>query len=309
MTNIVAKPFVRWAGGKRQLLPELLKRVPGFDGDYFEPFVGGGALFFALKSIEGQPLFYSRLNDKLPALMNTYEALKKDPAEVYGWLKELEVQILNCCDFNDTPSEETSELVRKIYNKERTYLNTHIGDGTKKLYNGARLAACFIFLNKMGYNGLYRENKKGELNTPWDNTKLKFKVPPLEFYTAISNVLYESTTLYCQEFDVPGYYSEIEDIPKDSFFYFDPPYVPVSKTSNFATYTGGGFGWAEHVRLHDYARKLVDNGMKVMLSNSDCPEVRDLYKDFNLHEVVASRSINSVSTKRGKVSELILTGY
>lgn len=264
----VKSPF-RWCGGKTQLLPQLLELAPKSFKVYHEPFLGGGALFFAL-----QPKV-SWLSDLNPHLINAYASLQNNVDHVVEGLRGLE------------RSKERFLAVREAFNRDRA---------ERWVYEQA---TRFVYLNRTCFNGLWRENSKGEFNVPYGGDKA---APVLDepALRAASTALRGGAAIQCVGFEA------VEEHAKEGdFAYFDPPYAPVSATS-FTSYTADGFGADDQVRLRDLARRLKDRGVHVMLSNSDAPIVRELYDGFDVREAQARRSINSDGQGRGKVGELII---
>ena len=257
------KPFLKWVGGKTQLLPALLSHVPKSFGAYHEPFLGGGALFFALQPKQAY------LSDINLDLINTYRGVRNDCATVVIDLQRLAAQHAD---------EEYYYLLRTEFNRHPT-------------------PARFIYLNKTCFNGLYRVNKSGDFNVP----RGKYKNPNIcdaETLLECSEAL-RNATLTCTPFQT------IRPAEGD-FWYADPPYVPLNATSDFTAYDKTGFDKMDQIRLRDFALKLKRRGVHVMLSNSDTPFVREIYKDFEIHTVEARRNVNSKGSKRGKVSEVII---
>lgn len=268
-----ARPFLKWAGGKTQLLPELLKRVRPF-GNYYEPFLGGGALFWALQRTSD-----SLLSDLNPRLIRTYAAVRDAPENVIALLHELE--------------DEHRRGGRATYDLVRSQTPEFMGD--------VGLAVWFIFLNKAGFNGLYRVNKAGTFNVPWGKDPERGICDP-EGIRACSEAL-QHVRLTHAHYNVAAFACE------GDLVYLDPPYVPLTATSNFTAYTKEPFGPAEQTQLRDLARSMKRRGVQVMLSNSSTPLVHELYggKDFTVEEVSARRSVNSKATGRGAVKEVIIT--
>lgn len=268
------KPFLRWAGGKTSLVPELLRHLPPretFRGTYYEPFLGGGALFFAYAPKSAV------LGDINKKLIETYQVVR-------GGVDDQFVRALAHLD----DDAETYASVRAHFNGER--------------YNSpVTSAAYFIYLNKTCFNGLWRVNRRGGFNVPYNATRAgRRTICDMETLGAASKAL-QGTTLYAGEF------SKSNPRPGD-VIYFDPPYWPVSATSNFTAYAKEPFGPAAQEHLRDYALALKKRGVHVVLSNADVAPVRKLYaRGFTLHEVQARRNINSKGDRRGKVGELIIT--
>lgn len=269
-----ARPFIKWAGGKTQLLPQLLDIFPGKIGTYYEPFLGGGAVFFALAH---QKRFHrAMLNDWNRELIDAYRAVRDFPEDLVGQLSAL------------VYSRETFDELR---------LKTPDDLGP------VRRAVRLIYLNKTGFNGLYRVNRKGQFNTPFG----KFKTPPrivdAENIRLCSEVLNRYASLYSTDFS-----EVVKDAGPEDVVYFDPPYVPLNATANFASYTSDGFGIDDQHRVAACFKELVERGVKVVASNSDTEVVRALYSGFEIHEVRARRSINSKGDSRGPINELIIVG-
>lgn len=273
----MVKPFLKWTGGKTKLLPQLVPLLPSDwrNRQYVEPFVGGGALFFHLEPEN------ALLNDSNRELINTYRIIAANVAILIGWLEDAKRYHNKTNYYN----------LRDMYNNPFTYNLTQ----TEK-------AAIFIYLNKTCFNGLYRVNKKDEFNVPIGSYKkpnICDEKVLLEAFRILKNA-----TLYSLDFE-----ELIDFINPDAFVYFDPPYVPITKTSNFTSYTKSGFTEKDQIRLRGFFEKLTRLGCKCMLSNSDCDTVRELYKNFNIKEVETGRSINCKGTKRGKIKELVILNY
>lgn len=277
------RPFVKWAGGKTQLLVELRKHVPERCGRYFEPFVGGGALFWHLAQ-DRVPILpgaakgsWAVLGDANKALVTTYKCVKTD-------VKELVTQL-------------------------RTHQRSHEKRGSKFFYelredapSGAyEIAARFIALNKLSFNGLYRVNKSGKFNVPYGKWASVPNVCDADNLHACAQAL-RGVEIVAGDFAVA-----VSSAKKGDFVYFDPPYVPVSATSDFTAYTKEAFGPVEQERLRDVALRLKKKGVHVLLSNADVPFVRKLYTmGFSCRRVEARRNINSKSGSRGPVGELLI---
>jgi DNA adenine methylase len=274
-SSIKPQPFVKWAGGKRKLLPELTKHVPTQFETYYEPFLGAGALLFHL-----QPKI-AFISDSNAELINCYKVLKDEPE----WLA-------NTIDSFPVNSEFYYEL--RAADKNEDFLNKPC------LWRAAR----FIYLNKTCYNGLYRVNRQGEFNVPFG----KYKNPSIydiENINAVNCFLsFNSVSIEAMDFHVslmmPG---------RNDFVYLDPPYDVLSDTSNFTGYTLGGFQKADQRVLKGWMDKLTARGAKVLQSNADTPFIRNLYSDYEIIEVFAKRSINSKGDKRGNVTELLIRNY
>ena len=273
---MIAHPFLKWVGGKRQLLSQLLPFFPDKFHDYYEPFVGGGAVFFALT--EGERISrIAYLSDFNTELITTYTVVRDLPERL---IEELEYRKTL---YIEAPEKSFYEL------RARTpTLDLHI-------------AGRMISLNKTAFNGLYRVNKKGLFNAPWG----KYTNPAIcdpENIRACSVAL-KKTNIRSGDFEFA-----VENACRGDVVYFDPPYVPVNKTSNFTAYQADGFGMAEQERLARVFRDLVERGAYVLLSNSDTPEVRELYREYTIHTLTAKRSVNSDASKRGAVNEVLVVG-
>ena len=262
------RPFLKWVGGKRQLLPTLLQRVPTSPARYIEPFLGGGALFFALRS---KRAVLADLNERL---IRTYRAVRDSVEHVIHLLRTY-------------PHDE------RFYNRLR--------EQDIDAASHAELAAWFIYLNKTCFNGLYRVNRSNRFNVPMG----EYANPALcdEPTLRSCSVALAGADLVHGDFAV----TVAKAVPGD-FVYFDPPYVPLSETSSFTSYTANGFGPDEHIRLRDTARTLRDRGVRVLISNSSALFVRRIYAEgFRVAEVCATRSVNSQATGRGAIAELLIS--
>lgn len=264
-----ARPFLRWCGGKTQLLPRLLEHVPSSYGAYHEPFLGGGAMYFALQPKEAY------LGDVNHRLINAYKCISRELQETVWHLRRM---------------ERSSEC----YYEQRTLLNE------ERFSSLAESAARFIYLNKTCFNGLWRENGDGAFNVPYGGDR-KGPVIDEQLLLECSILLRRSAWLKCEGFEAVGARAQPGDL-----VYFDPPYVPV-KTESFVDYVADGFGAVDQVRLRDLARVLKGDGVHVILSNSDTTLTRELYDGFEIREVVAKRSINSDGAGRSGAKELIIT--
>lgn len=261
-------PFVKWVGGKRGLLSEILPRVPQKFGAYYEPFLGGGAVFFAIHHRAER----AYLSDVNLDLVRAYRAIRDDVHGVIATLRE--------------------------WTRDKAFyleLRARTAEGESDAFAAAR----FVYLLKCGFNGLWRVNRAGGFNVPFG----KNTAPVLDAETLhrCSSAL-QGVSIEHEDFR-PALLSAREG----DFVYADPPYVPVSATSDFASYAAGGFGVDDQRRLANVARLLGERGVRVLLSNSGAPFVRELYADgFEVHEVAAARAINSKVDRRGKVGELLI---
>ena len=275
---IKGKPFVKWAGGKRQIIDMLIKYAPREFNTYYEPFVGGGALFFELSPKKGV------INDSNEELINVYKCLCDEDK-----FKKM------CSVLNHYEKEHNEEFYYEIRNKDRNK-NTYnkLADYTK--------AARTIYLNKACFNGLYRVNSKNEFNVPFGK-KNKVNTYDGSNLITVSNYLTLNNIKICNE----DFEKSVKTAKKGDFVYFDPPYD--SDTSTFNSYTEEGFGKEEQKRLAKVFKELDKKGVYVMLSNHNTVLVNELYKDYNIYVIEAKRNINSNGKKRGKVEEVIITNY
>lgn len=268
-----ATPIVKWLGGKTKLLPELLARAPSKFGRYFEPFAGGAALYFALGPEQAM------LGDINADLVTTYDAIRSDPEPVIGGLRRHAL----------------------LHSPEHFYRTRDSWNSDRASWSRARIASTFIFLNKAGWNGAYRVNRHGAFNVPFGrNSKTSICKP---------RALREAhAALVRAELRAADYRLVLAEAERSDFAYLDSPHAPRSKTASFTAYTATSFDDDDQRDLADVARQLVDRGVYVMLSNADTPFVRSLYKGFKIDRVRCPRSVNSDTTKRGDVDELIIVG-
>jgi len=296
-----AKPFLKWAGGKRQLLPELRKFYPNTFGAYFEPFTGSGAVFFDLHNrglLRGRKAF---LIDNNPDLIGCYRSLRDDPEGVIRQLTELALE------YRRKGSDFYYDLRDRQFNPLRARLFATTGDPVSSYTPD--LAAMAIFLNRTGFNGLFRLNSRNEFNVP----EGRYSNPQIchpENLRRVSRAL-NQTGVTIQH----GHFSAIEALAQSGdFLYFDPPYAPMSKTARFTSYTAQPFGAGEQRRLHALLLDLSKRRCHVVVSNSAAAEIRRLYDSdatrkarLYVHTVRARRAINSKPSARGAVDEYILT--
>lgn len=275
--KVTLQPFTKWTGGKRQLLPVIRELIPKTYNRYFEPFVGGGALFFDLAPKDAV------INDFNAELINCYQQIKDNPQELIEILK-----------------------VHQEYNSKEYYLDLRSADRDERIdmMSEVQRAARILYMLRVNFNGLYRVNSKNQFNVPYGRYKNP-KIVDEEFISAIS-VYINNNQL---EIKVGDFEKAIVDVRTGDFVYFDPPYIPLSETSAFTSYTHEGFSFADQVRLRDAFKRLSDTGAYVMLSNSSSALVEELYKDFNIHYVEATRTNGAKSSSRGKISEIIVTNY
>ncbi|HEY9643658.1 MAG TPA: DNA adenine methylase [Coleofasciculaceae cyanobacterium] len=263
------RPFLKWAGGKAQLIQQYQPYFPQDFKTYYEPFLGGGAIFFHLLPTQAV------LTDINPELVNVYRCVRDSVAALVEHLQ-----------------------VHQRSHSQDYYYAMRSTLGTTPLERAAR----FIYLNKTCFNGLYRENSKGQFNVPMGRYKDP-KIYSPELLEAVARAL-RHTEIAVRPFD-----AILEQATAQDFVYFDPPYHPISLTSCFTGYSRYSFGAAEQIRLRDTAAELAQRGVKVMLSNSDCEFIRDLYQGFHIRTISASRAINSKAQKRGKITEVLVTSY
>ena len=292
-----ARPFVKWAGGKGQLLDVLKSYLPNGIGatitKYAEPFVGGGALLFALLNEYSFDEVY--INDNNKELMNAFNVIKNDCALLISELQvfQREYETLNI------------EAQQSYYYTQRNKFNQlDLNEDTSIIK-----AALFVFLNKTCFNGLYRVNKSGKFNVPAG----KYKNPLIcdtENLINVSKKLQKVLIRSCDYHDVESF------ADKNTLVYFDPPYRPLNTTSAFTSYTENQFNDKDQIELAKFYKKLSDKGVKVLLSNSDPHNVNfednffdDLYAEFDIQRITAVRMINSKAEKRGDVTELLIKNY
>ena len=274
-----AKPFVKWAGGKRGLLQILFGLMPKKFNAYFEPFLGGGALFFHLVSaglLQDKKIY---LNDKNTELINSYKIIQSTPKKL---LKEL-------------------NLMQKAHNKEHFY-SIRLLDRKENFHSLSPIfrAARFIYLNKTCFNGLCRYNAKGQFNAPmgsYKNPKIYDEELILNAHFALKNAL-----ILNEDFEFVRNLAQSGD-----FVYFDPPYFPLNPTSSFVSYTDN-FLQNEQIRLCELFKALNSSKVKLLQSNSNTEFIKNLYANFDIQTVQAKRAINCKGDKRGEVSELIIRG-
>lgn len=264
------RPILKWAGGKRSLVPRILQELPERIGTYYEPFVGGAAVFLALA--EQKRFERAVITDKNAQLIELYEVVRDHLGKLLKQLEELQ--------------HRTSE---DDYYEIRARKSSH------KIERAARL----LYLNKTGYNGLYRVNSKGGFNVPYGRYKRPRIYDP-ERLAAMSVALQDVTIRVADFEDVCA------EARRGDAVYLDPPYLPLSKTSSFSAYHSEAFGLDEHERLAKTFTKLVKRGVDAILSNSATPDTRRLYKAFKCSDVAVRRPINSVASRRGAVSELLV---
>ena len=267
------RPFLKWAGGKSALLDVLLRAAPETFNTYYEPFLGGGALFFGL--YRAGRLQRAVLSDINPELVDTYQALRADVEAVIRVLESYP------------------------YSKDFYYSLREVDPWSLPL---AERAARMIYLNKTCYNGLYRVNRAGKFNVPFG----RYKNPN---YRDVANLRAVAEALQCATLVCASFEDVVSQAQAGDFVYFDPPYAPLSQTARFTEYARGGFRREDQQRLAVVFRELAERGVWVMLSNSDTPFIRELYQDFVITRVHAPRYINSKPSRRGPQAEVLVTNY
>lgn len=274
------KPFTKWTGGKRQLLPELLRLSPKEYQRYYEPFIGGGALFFEIAPEDAV------INDANSELIHAYEQIRDNVDEL--------INILKIHDKN---------------NNKEYYLDIRSLDRDEKFEDmtSVEKAARLLYMLRVNFNGLYRVNSKNQFNVPYG----RYKNPKI-----VDEALLRSISAYLKSNPIVILNGDFEEAVVDArnsdFVYFDPPYAPVSPTSDFTAYTQDGFDYHEQKRLRDIFERLSNEGVQVMLSNSDTEVIHELYGDIpgiNFTIVAAKRVINSKASGRGNVNEVIIRNY
>jgi len=296
----MAQPFLKWAGGKRQLMKKIELRLPD-DLDsyntYVEPFIGGGAVLFHL--LEKYDFDNVHISDLNPELILCYEILKLDAKSVIKTLNKL---------IDEYPEEIDDR--KEVYYKIRADWNEDV-DNIKSLSKSKKVkrVSQMIFLNRTCFNGLFRVNRKGEFNVPIGNYK-KPSFPKAENLLAVQKAL-ENVTIHLSSFENCESW-----VDKYTFIYFDPPYRPLSATSHFVSYSKGEFNDENQKQLAETFRSLDEKNVKLLLSNSDpkntVPDDEffdELYSGFNIQRVSANRAINSNPNKRGIITELLISNY
>lgn len=275
--NNLVSPFLKWVGGKRQLMAVIVNNLPKNIKNlkYYEPFIGGGAVFFHLQPVNAV------INDLNNELINVYCVIKNDLDSLIADLKR---------------HKNNAEYFYEIRALDRT-------DDFNTL-TAVQKASRLIYLNKTCFNGLYRVNNAGEFNVPFGRYKNPNIVnePTLK---AVSKFLKNSNIrISCEDYE-----NVLEKADRDSFVYIDPPYHPISESSNFTGYVRGGWNANDQTRLRDTCDKLNKRGVKFLLSNSSASLIKELYKDFNITNVKASRFVNSKASGRGQIDEVLIKNY
>ncbi len=273
--NKLVAPFLKWVGGKRQIMPAIEQHLPKGIKAYIEPFIGGGAVLFHLQPKN------AIVNDFNSELVNVYNVIKGD-------LENLIIDLQK--------HKNESKYFYEIRALDRTAAFENLSDVER--------ASRIIYLNKTCYNGLYRVNNSGEFNSPFG----KYKNPNIvneptlravNSYLNSNNVRIENT----------DYETILKEADKNSFVYLDPPYHPVSDSSNFTGYVQGGWDKSDQIRLKEACDRLDQKGIKFMQSNSCTDFIKQIYVDYHIHVIKANRAINSDSDKRGEVEEVLIKNY
>lgn len=275
-TNKLVVPFVKWVGGKRQIISEIQSLLPKKITSYYEPFIGGGAVLFHIQPQR------ATINDLNAELINLYNVIKEQPLALIEDLAR-----------HRNEAEYYYQIRSLDRNKEQFALLTDI-----------ERASRIIFLNKTCYNGLFRVNNAGEFNTPFG----RYKEPNI-----VNEITIKAVSAYLNQANVTilqgDFETSLQNIPRDAFVYFDPPYDPVSDSASFTGYTQGGFNRQEQIRLKRICDDLNNKKIKFLLSNSCTDFILDLYDDYQINEIRANRFINSNADKRGMVSEVLIRNY
>ena len=274
--NKLVTPVLKWVGGKRQLLGKIKQRLPSLISNYYEPFVGGGALLFSLQPSRAV------INDLNKDLINVYRTIKVKPTDLI-------------------------EDLKKHKNEANYFYTLRALDRSPQFENlsDVEKASRTIYLNKTCFNGLYRVNNSGEFNSPFGG----YKNP-----NVVNEIAIRAVSTYFNQSKIEILNGDFEAIlkgarGKKSFVYLDPPYDPVSKSPNFTGYNQGGFNRDEQLRLRNLCDKLNRRGVKFLLSNSVTDFIKDLYQNYTIETIKATRAINSDGTKRGEVEELLIRNY
>lgn len=271
------KPFTKWTGGKRQLLPIIKQHLPREYRNYYEPFVGGGAVLFDL-----QPTC-AVINDFNAELINCYQQIKDNPAAL--------IQLL---------------MAHQINNSKEYYLEIRSADRDGRIFemSDVEKAARIMYMLRVDFNGLYRVNSKNQFNVPYGNHKNP---------TIVDETLIMDISRYLNEQEITimqgDFQKAVESVEKGDFVYFDPPYIPLNETSSFTSYTHEGFGYEEQVRLRDVMVELTKRGAYVLLSNSSSPLAIELYQDFTVEMVEVNRMNGASATSRKVVKEILVKNY
>jgi DNA adenine methylase len=274
-TQALVAPFLKWVGGKRQIMPEIEQHLPKGIKSYIEPFIGGGAVLFHLQPKN------AIINDFNSELVNVYNVIKND---LENLIVDLQKHRNESKYFYEIRALDRTEAFENLTNVER--------------------ASRIIYLNKTCYNGLYRVNNSGEFNSPFG----KYKNPNIvnePTLRAVSSYL-NSNNIRIENTD---YETILKEADRNSFVYLDPPYHPVSESSNFTGYVQGGWDESDQIRLKEACDWLNKKGVKFLQSNSSVDFIKELYSEYQIHIIKANRAINSDGDKRGEVEEVLIKNY
>ena len=273
--NKLVTPVLKWVGGKRQLITQITELLPSRYATYYEPFIGGGAVFFHLQRKKVV------INDFNSELVNVYKTIQSD---VEALIEDLKKHKNESDYFYEIRALDRSDAFSELTNIEK--------------------ASRVVYLNKTCFNGLYRVNRSGEFNTPFGRYKNPNIVNEITLRAVHEYLKTNDITILNQDFA-----SIFDNIKKNDFVYLDPPYDPVSKSSNFTGYNQGGFSTDDQIRLRELCDRLNKKGVKFLLSNSATDFIKEEYKDYQINIVKATRSINSNAKKRGAVDEVLIRNY
>ena len=271
-----AQPFLKWAGGKRQLISAIAKFIPAEYTQYYEPFIGAGAVLFYL-----QPSI-STINDTNSELVNCYQVIRDKPKD-----------LLELCNIHRTNNSKEYYYQLREQDRQENY----------NCFTPVERAARIIYLNKTCFNGLFRVNSSGQFNVPYGKYKNPTIADPVTINAVSSYLNQAQVNILNSDFE-----QAVANAKEGAFIYLDPPYHPLSDTSSFTGYSMNGFREAEQVRLKQLCDRLTDRGCQILASNSASPFIKNLYNDsrYEVIEVQATRAINTVSSKRGKISEMLI---
>lgn len=276
MKNKLVMPFVKWVGGKRQLLNEIMPRLPKKMTTYCEPFLGGGAVLFAIQPTR------AIVNDLNEDLIVVYEVIRDNVDDLISQLQM---------------HENTSEYFYAIRDLDRN-------KGTYNSLTRVEKASRLLYLNKTCFNGLFRVNSSGEFNSPFGH----YKKPNI-----VNEPVLRAVSKYLNANNISFYHEDFEEtlkrVKKGGFVYLDPPYDPISDTASFTGYNKGGFNRKEQYRLKQCCDELTERGVRFMLSNSATDFIQEIYKDYYITVVKAKRAINANGNRRGAVEEVLVTNY
>lgn len=274
--NKLIRPVIKWVGGKRQIIKQIAPYIPPTFSTYYEPFLGGGAVLLALQPKKAV------VNDINSELMNLYVVIKDNVEDLITDLKKHK----NEADY--------FYQIRELDRQKDKYQNL----------TPIQRASRIIYLNKTCYNGLFRVNKTGEFNTPFGHYKNPNIVNGATLRAVSDYFNTAEIDFFCGDFA-----ESLQKVKKDDFVYLDPPYDPLSDTANFTGYSRGGFGQIEQIRLKELCDRLNEKKVKFLLSNSATDFIKELYQEYRIEVVQASRLINSKADKRGEINELLIMNY